>query len=238
MGPTAPSQVVLQFPSSTVPNRAGLAGFAPWRAPAYPDRLSWVVLLLPYLEAPPEEGKRRVRVNRRLDALQSELNGERPWDDPANAAASETLLYQLLCPAHPDFDPDHRPAPTHYPGIAGVGADAAMLPRESERAGFFGYERRLRVTGPAVGEDLPRGPSHTMLCAESMRGNGAWAAGGRSTVRPLDPDDLPYVGYNRQFGGLHPGGANLLMVGAEVQFFSEKGNPQVFESLATLWKED
>src|SRR4051812_26651617 len=54
------------FPSPAVPNRAGLAGFAPWRAPAYPDRLSWVALLLPYLEAPQEEGKRRVRVNRRL----------------------------------------------------------------------------------------------------------------------------------------------------------------------------
>ncbi|MBI1917660.1 MAG: DUF1559 domain-containing protein [Planctomycetes bacterium] len=225
------------FPSATVPNRAGLAGFAPWRAPAYADRLSWVVLLLPYLEAPQEKEKRG-RAGRRLDALRSELNGERSWDDPANAAASETLLYQLLCPSHSDFDPDRRPAPTHYPGIAGVGADAAELPRESERAGFFGYERHLRLNGPAVGEELPGGASHTMLCAESMRDNGAWAAGGRSTVRPLDPNDLPYVGYNRQFGGLHPGGANLLMVGAEVQFFNDKANPEVFKSLATLWKDE
>src|SRR5207248_2530419 len=103
--------------TATVPTQAGLAGFAPWRAPAYPDRLSWVVLLLPYLEAPQEEGKRRGRVNKRLDALQSELNGDRPWDDPANVAASETLLYQLLCPSNSDFDPDFRPAPTHYPGM-------------------------------------------------------------------------------------------------------------------------
>src|SRR5207302_7190305 len=98
-------------------------------APPYPERLSWVVILLPYLEPPEEEGarKRLVRADKRLDALRSELDGDRPWDSPANAAASDTLLYQLLCPAHPDFDPDRRPAPTHYPGIAGVGRNAAEL---------------------------------------------------------------------------------------------------------------
>jgi hypothetical protein len=226
------------FPTATVPNRAGLAGFAPWRAPPYPERLSWVVTLLPYLEAPQEEGKQRQRGDRRLDALRSELDGERPWNDPVNAAASERLLYQLLCPSHPNFDPNHRPAPTHYPGIAGIGRNAAELPRESPDAGFFGYERRVRLSGPAVDDDLPGGASHTMLCAESMRDNGAWAAGGLATVRPLDPEDQPYLGYNRQFGGLHLGGANVLMVGAEVTFFNQKGNPQVFESLATLWTDE
>src|SRR5262249_8483676 len=160
------------FPTATVPNRAGLAGFAPWRAPAYSDRLSWVALLLPYLGTPQEEGKRRVRADNRLESLQRELDGEQPWDAPANAAASNTLVYHLLCPAHPDSAPAGRPAPTHYPGIAGVGRNAAELPRESENAGFFGYERRLRLSGPALGEGLPRGASHTMLCAEAMRHNG------------------------------------------------------------------
>jgi hypothetical protein len=116
--------------------------------------------------------------------------------------------------------------------------NAAELPSGAPNAGFFGYERELRLRGPALGDELPAGASHTMMCAETMRDNGAWAAGGRSTVRPLDPADLPYIGYDQQFGGMHPGGANLLMVGAEVRFFSDKGSPQVFESLATLWKDD
>jgi len=238
-----------RFPPATVPSSAGLAGFAPWRAPAYAERLSWVVVLLPYLEGP-EAGReasgkasgRRGRTSGLPEALRHGLDPSRPWDDPVNAAAAETLLRQLLCPSHPTYDPDHRPAPTHYPGIAGINRpgrpDAAELPRESPDAGFFGYERRLRLKGSARGEELPGGASHTMMCAETMRDNGAWAAGGRSTVRPLDLADLPYVGYDRPFGGMHPGGANLLMVGAEVRFFSDKGNPQVFESLATLWKDE
>ncbi len=234
-----------RFPPATVASDAGLAGFAPWRAPAYAERLSWVVILLPDLEGPETEreasGKgsgRRGRTAGLPEALRHGLDPNRPWDDPVNSAAAETLLRQLLCPSHPSYDPDDRPAPTHYPGIAGIGLNAAELPRGAERAGFFGYERDLRLRGPAVGDGMHAGASHRMMCAETMRDNGAWAAGGRSTVRPLDPADLPYIGYDRQFGGMHPGGANLLMVGAEVRFFSDKGNPKVFEELATLWKDE
>ncbi|HKB41989.1 MAG TPA: DUF1559 domain-containing protein [Gemmataceae bacterium] len=234
-----------RFPPATVASDAGLAGFTPWRAPAYAERLSWVVLLLPYLEEPEADrttsnkgsGRRR-RAGRVPEALRRGLDPNQPWDDPVNAAAGKTVLRQLLCPSHPTFDPDHPPAPTHYPGIAGIGLNAAELPRGAPNAGFFGYEREIHLRGPALGDELPAGASHTMMSAETMRHNGAWAAGGRSTVRPLDPSNLPYIGYDRQFGGMHPGGANLLMVGAEVRFFSDKGSPQVFESLATLWKHD
>src|SRR5262249_38934802 len=152
------------FPPTTVPSGAGLAGLAPWRAPAYAERLSWVVVLLPYLKGPGEGetgkgGGRRGRADARGEALQRALDWNRPWADPANAAATETVLRQLLCPAPPGFDPDARPAPTHYPGIAGVGRNAAELPRESPEAGFFGYERRLRLRGPAPGDELPGGAS-------------------------------------------------------------------------------
>ena len=115
---------------------------------------------------------------------------------------------------------NEKPAPTDYVGIAGVGEDAAFLPKESPRAGFFGYQRHLYIDRRVGTNDLPAGTSHTMVCAETTRDNGPWVAANRSTVRPLSPEDLPYIGLQRQFGGCHPGGANLLKVDASVQFFS------------------
>jgi prepilin-type processing-associated H-X9-DG protein len=53
-------------------------------------------------------------------------------------------------------------------------------------------------------------------------------------VRPVDPAQSPLVGLDRPFGGLHPGGANLLMVDGHVLFFSAKGDADVLTRMATL----
>jgi hypothetical protein len=227
------------FPAATVDPHNSLAGFALWRNPPYVKRLSWMVELLPYLEQSPETApgkgrKRAAPTGGKYQALYDRFDLRQPWDAEANREPAGTRLELFVCPSHPRSDRNLKPAPTDYPGIAGIGADAAFLPKDSPRAGFFGYERVLHVERVGETNDLPAGTSHTMLGVETARDNGPWAAGGRSTVRPLTPSDLPYVGVGGQFGGLHPGGANLLKVDASVEFFSDSGDAEPFERLAVL----
>jgi len=196
---------------------------APWLGDPYSSRLSWMVEILPFLDQP---GLKKSQG--RFAALFEKFDRERAWDDSVNREGINTSVRAFLCASHPHFDPQHRPALTSYVGIAGVGADAVELPLESRQAGFFGYERRLRR------KDLVTGESYTLLATETTLDNGPWAAGGWPTVRGLDPATRPYIGVGRPFGGLHPGGANLLMADASVRFFTTKGSPELLESLATL----
>lgn len=64
--------------------------------------------------------------------------------------------------------------------------------------------------------------------------NGPWAAGGPSTVRGLDPNDQPYIGWTRQFGGVHRSGANVLVADGSVRFFSASISPEVFQAACTI----
>lgn len=231
------------FPTAAVDPHADLAGFAPWRNPPYVKRLSWMVELLPYLGRSPEgeagKGRNRRAMNAdKFQALSNRFDVRQPWDAAANAEPADTRVDLFVCPSHPRSNLNEKPAPTDYVGIAGVGEDAAFLPKESRRAGFFGYQRHLTIDRRVGTNDLPAGTSHTMVCAETTRDNGPWVAADRSTVRPLYPEDLPYIGLQRQFGGCHPGGANLLKVDASVEFFSDRGDPEVLERLAVLGRGD
>ena len=226
------------FPPATIYRPDALAVLVPWQRPPYLKRLSWTVALLPFLERPqpeggPEKGPRKSGRGAQFEALYERFDLRQPWDAPANAAAADTVVSLYLCPSRPDTDADRKPALATYAGIAGIGSDAAFLPKGSNRAGFFGYERRLRIDRKE-GEDLPAGAAHTMMCAETGRQNGPWVAGDAATVRPLDPGDTPYVGPDRPFGGFHPGGANLLMVDGHVEFFGDGGSPRVFEDLSVV----
>jgi prepilin-type processing-associated H-X9-DG protein len=220
------------YPGATVDGPNGLGGFAPWLDEPYPKRLSWFVSVLPYLDRPSAENGEQVlpgpfeKVARHFDPFQ-------PWDAPANRDGINTSIRVFLCPSHPDFDPDHKPAYGYYVGITGLGADAVDLPLSSPRAGFFGYVRRLR-TGPNLVNPLPRGAGYTMLATETMVDNGPWAAGDRSTLRGVDPLSRPYIGYDRPFGGMHPGGANVMTVDGAVRFITEQADLGILENLATL----
>ena len=142
------------------------------------------------------------------------------WDDPVFA--------DLI--ANP-------PGITHYPeslngsgflGIAGLGIDAPSLPTKHRRAGIFGDDRQVRPP------DIKDGTSTTMMLAESDSAQGPWFAGGRWTVRGLDQARQPYIGPNRQFGGHHKGGANVLLADGSLRFVSDSINPKVFEALSTM----
>jgi hypothetical protein len=221
------------YPLATVEGPWGLAGFAPWLAEPYNERLGWMVNILPFLERPgqqPDQSGPYHRLARSFDTSQG-------WRGPGNREGTETTIRGFLCPSHPNYEPNQRPAVSHYVGITGIGVDAVEVSLSSPRAGFFGYERRLR-SGPNLPNPLPKGQSYTLLATETMMDNGPWIAGNRSTLRGIEPTSRPYVGYKRPFGGMHPGGANLLLVDSAVEFFSERGNPQILERMASLTMEE
>jgi prepilin-type processing-associated H-X9-DG protein len=192
------------FPQAAVPN------------PSLPPerRLSWQVAILPFVEA--------------TDQF-VHLAKQDGWDAAANRPFAAFPHYVYQCPArHPEVDPDSGLAPTTYVGLAGVGTDAATLPEGDPRAGFFGFDRKLT---PA---DIKGGASRLLLAAETSRTTGTWIAAGTPTVRGLDPNDRPYLGVGRQFGGLHRGGANVLFADGHVDFFTGSTDSAVIEALAKV----
>jgi prepilin-type processing-associated H-X9-DG protein len=113
--------------------------------------------------------------------------------------------------------------------IAGLGVDAPGLPKEDKRAGIFGDDRTVALA------DVKDGLANTMMVAESSALSGPWFAGGRHTVRGLDPTRQPYIGFGRQFGGIHVAeGANVLMADGSVRFIKDSIDPKVFEAMSTM----
>jgi prepilin-type processing-associated H-X9-DG protein len=220
------------YPGATVDGSDGLGGFAPWLDEPYPKRLGWLVSLLPYIERPqPRQGNKAAESP--LEKLAGRFDPRAAWDAPANRDGVNTSVRGFLCPSHPFFDAGHKPAYGYYVGITGLGADAVELPLGAPHAGFFGYVRRLR-SGMNLPSPFPRGTSNLMLAAETMLDNGPWAAGDRSTLRGVDSGSQPYIGFERPFGGMHQGGANVLMVDGSVEFTTDRIDPRVVEQMATL----
>jgi len=123
-----------------------------------------------------------------------------------------------------------RPATRGCPGNGndgGLGEEAATLPAEDPRAGFFGFERRL------ARQDIEAQSSRLLIALETSRASGAWSAAGSSTVRGLEEQE-PCFGANARFGGNHPGGANALFADASVRFVRESMDLQVVRAMATV----
>jgi hypothetical protein len=206
------------FPPGTVPNDA----LPPER------RLSWIALILPYLEPDaPTDGKRTARLVGREKQIYQRIDFHQAWDADVNRAAVETRLLVCLCPSW--SDPAARnSAKTSYVGIAGVGRDAAMIPDfhppllipKDPNAGMFGYDRWTSRN------DVTRGLGHTMMVVEMARENGPWAQGGPATLRGIDPDDNPPIGYGRPFGGLHPGGVRVLFADGSARIVNDAVSPK------------
>lgn len=194
----------------------------PGRTPE--QRLSWYVAVLPFLEQ---------------DKLYRSFDRRKGWEDPANETAARTALKTLYCP---DWGREKDPDPpylTAYLGVAGLDADAATLPAGDPRTGVFGYDRRSSF------HDIKDGTSRTLLILESARDNGAWARGGAGTVRGLVPDEQPYLGSGRPFGGTHFAenflfgrvksiGCNAALADGSVRFLNESMAPPILEALVTI----
>jgi len=185
-----------------------------WPNPSLPPerRLSWYAAISSYLD---------------YAGLYSAIEKSQPWDAGNNGNVVCTRIPQLCCPELTRVSPG-TPEPTSYIGIAGVGTDAALLPKSDPKAGIFGYDRQTTLA------DIKDGLATTMLIAESGRSNGPWLRGGPATVRGLDPANKPYIGSGRQFGGLHAGCVMIAFADGSVRAVSETINPKVFEALSTM----
>jgi prepilin-type processing-associated H-X9-DG protein len=149
------------------------------------------------------------------------------WDDPDQEGAFGRD-FEMYCPSCPPPSAATRFGTAAYVGIAGLGVDAPGLPTSDKRAGIFGDNR---VVAPS---DVTDGLSQTMMVVESSTPAGPWFAGGRNTVRGLDPASQPYLGQGRQFGGNHAGGADVLMADGSVRFVKDTVAPKVFEAMSTI----
>ena len=201
------------FPPGTVPN----AALPPEK------RLSWLTTLPPFME-------QKTKGARGAQALYEQLDPTLAWDDPANAAVAHASAPFCRCPAHPFDDLPAAKGYSSYVGFAGVGRDAAALPRGDPLAGIFGYDRVVRAN------DLTAGATQTLLATETTRDNGPWTAGGTPTLRGLDRADAPYIGPGRPFGGMHPHGLNLLRADGGADFMTDDAAPGFFETLTRVWR--
>lgn len=207
------------LPSGTIPN-----------TDLPPDeRLSWVVLILPYIE--------ENNVYKHFDLKRGPADG-------VNLQPAGNRFKLLVCPAtgeHRSDDGVHHwesPKPlTHYVGVAGVGSGAATFPKGHPRAGVFGYDRRTKF----IREDFPDGTSNTLMLIETGRKPGHWAFGGPATVRAFEPGTAPYVGPTCPFGGFHNGflvwqdhSCNVCLADGSCRALTSKTDPVVLEALATV----
>ncbi len=133
------------------------------------------------------------------------------------------------CPANTNQADPGMPGLTHYVGVAGAGLDAPSLSGVDARAGVFGYDRTTRRV------DIKDGISTTLLLIETATENGPWTAGGRPTVRGLEPDGVAYLGRPAQFSSFHRGNvANALFADCSVRGLRPDMAPEVLEALATI----
>ncbi len=169
-------------------------------------RLSWLVDLIPFIEQ---------------DNIYSRMEKDKGWDAEENRFAA-LLGYKVFhCPSYPERVPVTTLWSSHYLGSAGVGEDAASLPVEDARAGFFGYERTLHK------KDLARGESETVMVAETSAGQGAWTAAGLETVRGYDPA-------TSHWGGNHRGLCMVLFADASVRPVDAKLSDAAWQRLVVL----
>jgi hypothetical protein len=198
-------------------HRGQITGTVPLPAVPPDRRLSWLVEILPYAEQGP---------------LYERFDLALPAYDGRNRAVADRSLQMFECPMFPDS----RRAKTTYVGIAGVGADAAELPAGHPRAGVFGYDRKTRFTPDGITD----GVSTTLLIVETAHDPVPWAVGGPGTVRPFVPDQWPYIGDGRPFGGFHAEGflrrsglMNVAMADGSSRTVRGDIDPAVLEALAT-----
>jgi hypothetical protein len=151
---------------------------------------------------------------------------DRTWNDPLNDRFVRRTIPELQNPAvKPLTGPNRYPA-THFVGLAGVGFDAPELPVDHPRAGVFGIDRRTKLS------DIKDGAANTLMVAGVTDNPGAWAAGGRGTIRAFTQE--PYVNGPDHFGTGQSDGMAVLMADGSVRFVSKQTDPTVFRRMAAM----
>ena len=176
------------------------------------DRISWYATVSSYIDL----------------QIWNDLDRNQSWNGSAiNHRIATWRIGVMTCPLAPAAASGAL-QPASYIGIAGRGTDAPLLAKSHPRAGVFGYSRNTALA------DIKDGAANTLLIAETANATGSWLQGGPATVRGIDPAQKPYIGPNRQFGGLHAGGAWVAMADGSVRWVSDSMSPTVFEALSTM----
>jgi prepilin-type processing-associated H-X9-DG protein len=174
------------------------------------ERMSWMVSILPYIDQAPMYGQ--VKFNE-------------AWDSTDNAPLKDTAVPSYTNPGY--TAKGENGAPTHYVGVAGVGADSLTSEEIDENSGVFGYNRTTRIA------DMTDGTSNTIMVTEcTEKSAGPWARGGKSTLRALTKK--PYVNGEDGLGGPYRGGFHVLFADGSVRFISENIDPETLERLVKM----
>lgn len=190
------------------------------------DRISFFRELLPYIG------------DDRYFSLRADIDPEKSWNDPANIGYARILVPHFLNPAlgknynYVKARGVEQPlAATHFVGMAGVGPDAAYLPKSDPRAGIFGYDR---VTSP---EDVKDGLSNTIYMIEADKALlGPWLQGGGATVRgtSVAGNDVGRRGGFSSPAYSGKDGVWVLMADGSARFLTKDISPEVFKALCTM----
>lgn len=174
-------------------------------------RLSWIASLLPYLGH---------------QEWHARLNPGYGWRAPQNRPVASRELRPVINPLLGPTQTREGFFDTHWVGVAGIGENAAALPPDDPRAGFFNDNGRRRL------EDLDRGAANTLAVLGASARLGAWAEGGFATARPLTQQ--PYVNGPDGFGSGLPQGMLGIMADGSVRFIHRDIAPEVLERLAAV----
>lgn len=180
--------------------------FGPGKVPE--DRLSWMVTILPYLEA---------------DSVYRTFQLDKEFDENLDASRARMKCY--VCPA--SHEADRNDFNTPYIAMAGMGSGAPSQAAGSPGNGFMGYDR-LTTLGM-----IRDGTSNTLAIMETRSNMGTWAQGGSSNLRGFDPTDFPIIGDKRPFGG-HAGGMNAAWADGSVRFVTSKADPKILAAMITI----
>ena len=149
----------------------------------------------------------------------------RGWKDPANEPFVRRRATDLLNPRVSAVASEEGYPASHYVGVAGVGAEAATLPKSHPRAGVFGYDRRT------TREDIQDGTSNTLMVVGVQDHPPAWASG-TGSVRGLTAE--PYLNGPDHFGTGQADGMLVLMADGNVKFLSKATDPKLMRRMAAM----
>lgn len=174
------------------------------------DRLSWLAAL--------------ALQDERLKQAQPLV--DHPWDDPLNDRFVRQRVHEFQNPLIEQIVGDAGYPAAHFAGIAGVGVDAPMLPKDHPRAGIFGEDRI------ATADDVRDGLANTLLVAGVQAELSSWAANGRGTVRPFTAE--PYINGPDGFGTGEADGMHVLMADGSVRFLADGTDPRLMRRMAAM----
>lgn len=119
---------------------------------------------------------------------------------------------------------DRYPA-THFVGVAGVGADAPLLPADHPRAGIFGQDRQTKI------DQIRDGVSNTMLLAGVREHLTSWADG-TGSYRPFTRE--PYINGPDGFGTGQADRMLVLMADGSVREIHQQTDPRLVRRMAAM----